>query len=386
MSEFRSLDALFNNIKSELDSAKSANIISLLFSFNGVGKTRLSTKFSDLNNGADSLKVLCYNAFLEDYFHWDNDNTIFKINPNSWIVELIKEQGLEKDIINNFKAVLNTKIEPFFDLENGEIYFNKSTGDENSESNIKISRGEESLFIWIVFYTILEQVIYALNDKEEERTTPMFNELEYIVIDDPVSSLDDTRLITLTINLIEVLKSYKGKNLKVLITTHHALFFNVLYNSFRNNRNLRYNDSRDNDFKRQAKVLSKNDIGFELNNLNDSPFSYHHDIIAKLQQAVNSDSIERYHFNLFRALLEKTSNFLGFSSFDKCIIGKKKSEIKSLLNSYSHNRLSDLEFKNVPQEHKDLFKLAFNEFIKEFKWNIPGDTNNSEHDRISINN
>ncbi len=361
MSKFRTLYALFNNIKTELDNAKGTNIISLIFSFNGVGKTRLSIKFSELNETSDALKVLCYNAFLEDYFHWDNDNTILKINPNSWIVELIKEQGLEKDIINNFKALLNTKIEPYFDLEKGEVYFNIPTGDEDAENNIKISRGEESLFVWIVFYTILEQAIYALNDEQEDRSTTMFNELEYIVIDDPVSSLDDTRLITLTINLIELFRSYKGKNknLKVLITTHHALFFNVLYNSLRNKDNL----------KRHAKILSKNDFGFELNELKDSPFSYHHDIIAKLQQAIDSGSIERYHFNLFRALLEKTSNFLGFSSFDKCITGKKKIEVKSLLNSYSHNRLSDLEFKDVPQEHKDLFKSAFNEFIEKFRWN-----------------
>ena len=33
-----------------------------------------------------------------------------------------------------------------------------------SSNNIKISKGEESLFIWCVFYSIFEQVIEELNE------------------------------------------------------------------------------------------------------------------------------------------------------------------------------------------------------------------------------
>ncbi len=361
MTEFNSIQALYNNVKNELDSVTDNNSASIIFSFNGAGKTRLSNEFSNLNNAEENLKVLCYNAFFEDYFSWDNENCILKLNP-SWIRDLIKSQELEKQIINNFNNTLNTKIEPYFDLEKGEITFNIPTGDETAQENIKISRGEESTFIWIVFYTILELAIDSLNAKEEDRPTDFFNHLKYIIIDDPVSSLDDTRLITLAVTLIGLIKEYKEKNLKFLITTHHALFYNIFYCSFKFEN-----------FKRNTKILSKDNFKFKLDKMKDSPFSYHHDVIVKIQKAVNSDSIEKYHFNLFRALLEKTSSFLGLGNFENCITGDKKEEIKRLLHSYSHNKLVETEFKELPNEHKDLFKLAFNDFIREFKWRTEND-------------
>lgn len=360
MSEFNSIQTLYSNIKNELDLVTDKNVASIIFSFNGAGKTRISNEFSILNyNDDENRKVLCYNAFFEDYFSWDNDNYILNLDPKSWIAKLIKDQGLEKQVIENFQYTLNTRIEPLFDLEKGEIYFNIPTGDETNQENIKISRGEESTFIWVVFYTILESAIDSLNTKEEDRSTDFFNHLEYIVIDDPVSSLDDTRIITLAVNLIELIKDYKGNDLKFLITTHHALFYNILYRSFKAEN-----------FKRYNKVLSKDNFKFKLENINNSPFSYHHDVVKKLKNAVDNNSIEKYHFNLFRALLEKTSCFLGLKDIEDCIIGEKKEEIVRLLHSYSHNKLIEIEFKELPNEHKDLFKLAFNNFIKEFRWNI----------------
>lgn len=358
MTEFKSIQTLYNNVKSELDSVTNNNSASIIFSFNGAGKTRLSNEFRNLNDAEETLIVLCYNAFFEDYFSWDNENCILKLNP-SWIRDLIKSQELEKQIINNFNNTLNTKIEPYFDLEKGEITFNIPTGDETAQENIKISRGEESTFIWIVFYTILESAIDSLNTKQEDRPTDFFNHLEYIIIDDPVSSLDDTRLITLAVNLIGLIKEYKEKNLKFLITTHHALFYNIFYCSFKFEN-----------FKRNTKILSKDNLKFKLDKMKDSPFSYHHEVILKIQKAITSNDIEKHHFNLFRALLEKTSSFLGLGKFEDCITGEKKEEIIRLLNSYSHNKLIETEFKELPNEHKELFKLAFNEFIKEFKWKV----------------
>lgn len=360
MTEFNSIQTLYNNIKSELDSVPDHNAASIIFSFNGVGKTRLSNEFRNLNDEEENLKVLCYNAFFEDFFTWDNENSILNLNP-SWVRDIINSQELETQIIKNFNNILNTKIEPSFSEDMSQISFNIPTGDETAQENIKISRGEESTFIWIVFYTILESALDSLNTKEEDRPTDFFNYLEYIVIDDPVSSLDDTRLITLTVNLIGLIRGYKEKNLKFLITTHHALFYNIFYSSFKFDN-----------FKRNTKILSKENFKFKLDKINDSPFSYHHDMILKIQNAVRSESIEKYHFNLFRALLEKTSNFLGLKKFEDCITGDKKDEIIRLLNSYSHNKLIETEFKELPEEHKSLFKLAFNDFIKEYKWRVEG--------------
>jgi hypothetical protein len=38
------------------------------------------------------------------------------------------------------------------------VTFSFERGNEEQEDNIKISKGEESNFIWSVFYTLLDQV------------------------------------------------------------------------------------------------------------------------------------------------------------------------------------------------------------------------------------
>lgn len=78
MSEFNSIEAIAKKIRDDLNSRNKKKNISLVYAFNATGKTRLSTTLTD---SMDENKVLCYNAFVEDLFTWDNDNFIFKINP-----------------------------------------------------------------------------------------------------------------------------------------------------------------------------------------------------------------------------------------------------------------------------------------------------------------
>ena len=126
------------------------------------------------------------------------------------------------------------KIEPAFDFDGEEVKFKIASGDDASADNIKISRGEESIFVWSVFYTILDFIISELTVIERDKSMDIFNNLEYIIIDDPVSSIDDTRIITVALKLIEIIESNQNNQIKFLITTHHALFFNVLVNSLKN--------------------------------------------------------------------------------------------------------------------------------------------------------
>ena len=103
---------------------------------------------------------------------------------------------------------------------------------------MKILRGEESLFIWSIFYTILAVAVETLRETPDDRSTHFFDNIKYIVIDDPVSSMDDTRIITMSLDLIELLKSIpEQQELKILITTHHYLFYNVMYRRKRINWN-----------------------------------------------------------------------------------------------------------------------------------------------------
>jgi wobble nucleotide-excising tRNase len=109
---------------------------------------------------------------------------------------------------------------------------------EGKYERIKISKGEESNFVWSVFYTLLEQVVSTLNENDTtNRPTDKFDSLEYVFIDDPVSSLDDSHLIELAVDLATLIKNsayIEGNGLRFIITTHSPLFYNVLHNELNN--------------------------------------------------------------------------------------------------------------------------------------------------------
>lgn len=392
MDEFGSIIEVAEQIKNDLLAQNDRKSIALLYAFNSTGKTRLSVEFDAINNDEENdeknfIKVLSYNAFLEDLFIWDNDNFVLKFSPDDWRIKFIQDQGLENKIVENFKLFTNSKIEPSFTIETygsevgefvlgksklggakaGEVSFSIAVGNDKVIDDIKISKSEESLLVWSIFYSILEAAIEELNTKEEDRSTNIFNHLEYVVIDDPVSSIDDERIISLAVKLFDVVKSHKNEGINFLITTHHALFFNVLFNSFR--RLAKRVNTRDRKYY-HFYIFSKNDNVFVLENQNDdSPFAYHILVKDKIKEAIENDSLEKYHFNLFRTLLEKTANFLGYSDWRDCILNEEtKEEVKGLANLYSHNKLSELESDNLSDTNKELFTEAFNSFIEDFKY------------------
>lgn len=185
--EYKSINGVYKKIKNDIDCTdkdnnNNINIITL-YANNGIGKTRLSKYFQE----SFSNQTLCYNAFFEDFFSWDNDNCLLKVYKNSWVLDLISEHGLNGKIIDNFKVFTGTKIEPDIDNATGNIVFRIPGNNRSNQNEIKISRGEESIFIWSVFYTVLETVIEILNENEEDRATDIFNNIKYVIIDDPVS-------------------------------------------------------------------------------------------------------------------------------------------------------------------------------------------------------
>ncbi|MBP6869167.1 MAG: AAA family ATPase [Candidatus Pacebacteria bacterium] len=357
---FDTIESVAGEIGSKLRSDSDKKKIVLLYAFNGVGKTRLSTTMHDALESKDdqvTTNTLSYNAFFEDLFTWDNDEYLLNFNSKSNIITFISDQGLENQITDNFQILTRSKIYPSYDLDSGHIAFNFAPGDDRSESNIKISRGEESLFVWSVFFTVLEAAILALGAKEEDRETELFNGLEYVIIDDPVSSIDDTKIITMVLELLKLIDSHEGNSINFLITTHHALFFNILYSEY----------SRNPKVKLFPFLLSKHATDFSLDEQNDSPFAYHLAIKDEIQRALDSQDLKKYHFNLFRGLLEKTANFLGYRSWGDCLDGEDKREIMRLVNLYSHGRLSDLESTHFPDEHKDTFRKVFESFVERWK-------------------
>lgn len=362
MDTFATLDEIADNIKTRLSGNYEKKKIALLYAFNGVGKTRLSTIIHIGEEGdgdENSIEVLRYNAFFEDLFTWDNEARVIDIDSNSPIIAFIRDQGLDKEITDNFQKLTRSKIFPTYDFASWQITFSFSPGDDRGEDNIKISRGEENLFIWSVFYTVLESAIQLLEEKKEDRSSKLFDNLKFVIVDDPVSSIDDTKIIMKAIELIRIIDSTKHNHIGFFIATHHALFYNVLWNKFRGKADCKFSPL----------LLSKNDNEFILREQkDDSPFSYHLAIKNEIQSAINNKRFEKYHFNLFRGLLEKTANFLGLKNWKDCLDAKEKDEIARILNLYSHGKLSELESREYPEEHKELFVGAFDNFIKKYHW------------------
>ena len=254
--------------------------VQLIYAFNGTGKTRLSNEFKSListsvDNDTEehsegfNRKYFYYNAFTEDLFYWDNDlindeKPKLKIHPNIFTKWVFKDYGQDQNVMDKFQQYTNGKLTPKFNDDFSEVSFSYERGNAENTENIKISKGEESSFIWSVFYSLFEEIIEILNVAEpNDRTTNQFDNLEYVFIDDPVTSLDDNHLIRQAIDLAQLVKS-SDSELKFIITTHNPLFYNVLHNELRDNKYKKY-------------FLDKNDFDeYVLKpQSSDSPFSYH---------------------------------------------------------------------------------------------------------------
>lgn len=327
---------------------------SLIYAPNTVGKTRLAQHLKEHNPEG----VVLYNSFVEDVFSWDNERVVFKMNPESELFETIVTQGLDSAIIDNFQRFTSGKIEPRLDFDSGEISFGIHKGDDSSVDDIKISRAEESIFVWSVYHSVLNEAIETLSDSSELRSTTAYDQLTLAVIDDPVSSMDDVRIVSVALALAALVKRASAVGLKFVISTHHALFFNVLFNSLRRKGDRSYVLAYD---------LSS---GWRLaHQSKDSPFSYHLGIVKDIQKAISENAIERVHFNQFRALLEKTANFLGHTGgWGDLLVGADAALVIRVLNLYSHDRFADIETSEVAAEYKEAFRGAFEEFLRAFRW------------------
>lgn len=353
---FNDINTLFGSVKSILSRQKKPILI---YAFNGTGKTRLTNLFYNMNlqDGESSLVCLIYSALFEDAFQWDNIvNELHFMVQDEWLRRLFEDEDLESRIKEIYGRYHFSHFEPFFDVENQLVYFQMATGDDESNDHIKISRAEESLFIWSVYHAVLDLMVDILSDKTENRTTDMFNNVKYIVIDDPVSSIDDTRIVSLAIDLVDTVNKLKELGLKVIILTHHALFFNVVNNIMGD--------------KATSWSLSSSYEGICRKDIKDSPFAYHLFAMTLIKQAIENNTIERYHFNLFRAILEKTANFLGYKHYKSLLTGENKDETYRILNIYSHSRIADMEPQDIPSDHKNLFADIFNDFLKSYNWKI----------------
>ena len=380
--KFRSLKSLAAKLRKDLrgvrgrkKTAKSngtnpikGNDCVLLFAHNGVGKTRLSMEFKDIGKKGSGADTLYFNAFTEDLFDWDNDfkedqERLIKFKSHSQFFKDLDGMGLDDQI----RAQLHRHAEFNFDInfvEEEIRFFRDVVEDGKSEraEDIKISRGEENLFIWCFFLAILKLAT------EAEEGQP-YDWVKYVYIDDPISSLDEHNTITVASDLASIIKGTKN-GVKFVISTHHGLFFNVMFNELKGKRT----PDDKNDIRRKAYILHRltDSSTYTLRDTTESPFLHHVAALAELKAAAKSGKISQPHINLLRSVLEKTAIFFGTQHISSCFKGHTKKDLYTrFLNVRSHAKYSVFEAQFLNETEKGMFLEILNEFLNLYKFRLP---------------
>jgi hypothetical protein len=358
--QFADLNALATHLRDELQNKK----FILLYAYNGTGKTRLSLEFKNLGKkvNADGETIerdtLYFNAYTEDLFSWDNDlggdrRKVLTLNSDSRFFAGLKE--LEMDVKIGKLLERYADFNFYINYEKWEVTFFREREKNGDPIPIKISRGEENIFIWCFFLAIAQ---LALDGEQAYRW------VKYICIDDPISSLDEHNAIAVGHHLAQFI-GRKDHSIKFVLSSHHSLFFNVLWNE------LREIDRKG--FAPHFLTRSRKTGEFTLTYTGDTPFLHHLALLKELCAARYADELCTHHFNALRGLLEKAAIFHGHQKFSACI---KKTEddpdetlFGRILNILSHGNYSYYEPTKMLPETKETFEKVFDDFVNFYPFN-----------------
>ena len=466
--------------------------VQLIYAFNGTGKTRLSREFQKLVDPKPTVKtqgrkkkLLYYNAFTEDLFYWNKKiKQQFKIQKNKYTEWVLRGGRNDDSIIKYFQRFTINDLTPKFHRRKPHntlthVTFYLTRENNKKAQKVKISKGEESIFIWSIFYILLKEIIVhkqaaitlersflqgmdnvnkiiasrqramdnankiiashqqamdnakkiitsrqrqmdeifqSINSRQRQmneifkdvtsywqkmnkisnKTTAMkpkevklqeqiekkqeldesfkeidarreefyrYGELEYVFIDDPVTSLDENHLIELAIDLAKLIKSSKSV-LRFIITTHSPLFYNVLYNELNSKSCYLLENLEGGSF---ALIEKKGD--------SNASFSHHLHLLQILENAVaDENKIEKYHLILLRNLYEKTANFLGYRGWRKILPeknGDKGKYYERLINLNSHDTLSNQSRQEPTQKEKEAVKTLLQHLKTKYNYRSP---------------
>ena len=328
----------------------------------------------DENGEIQHRDTLYFNAFTEDLFSWENDlendeHRTLKLNAASSFFVGLNELEIDNRIrpLLDRYADFDFKINFAFDERTGnitsaEVTFSRKVlsgvGDgarTDEVDGIKISRGEENIFIWCFFLAILQ---LALDGAEA------YKWVEHVYIDDPISSLDEHNAIVVGNHLVQLYREAQ-RPIKTVVSTHHALFFNVLHYELRNHLGgpLQYILKRD---RRTDGYLLAKQTG-------DTPQFFHVAALEDLWQVAQNGQAKTFHFNILRTILEKTALFLGHRHFSKCI-KKAADDADGILHQrfvdlLSHGKYSMYEPTEMGDDTKDYFLTILRGFVEHHPFN-----------------
>ena len=381
----------------EVDDRDQFTNCALVFAYNGTGKTRLSYDFAHYGRGEDNPQhTLYYNAYTEDLFTWDNDlenNTDHHllINQNSALIQGLAGSNFSDSLRKYLQVFADIDFEFHYDEDSPEIpdyvSFSKKvkqrqrvngvwTDFEADVDNIKISRGEERLFVWCFFRCIIDNVLGG-NDA--------YKNIEYIYIDDPMSSLDDNNVIAFAEQLYSVIRNqikqeinaYRAgregfRRIKFVVSSHHALFFHTMLHGLSADRKLgRYYLSRDKETDRLV-----------LKSMSDStPFYYNVAMMSEIQRAIKTGKLYTYHFTVLRSVMEKIKEFFGHNDFGYILEGityrgdilqqDELAEFYSRVVNVLTHQGSMFSPTLMNDDNKELATTLFNHLVKKYQFILP---------------
>lgn len=354
--------------------------IIVLYAFNSTGKTRLSVAFKELMRDKSTHKQtgIYYNAFSEDLFAWDNDMPHSEKDMKLRVVT----SSLNKLHVDLNEEKIRTLLFPYHvsydfrfnwigdDPQKGidSIRFFKA---DDPEKSIKISRGEERLFVWNFFLAMFMEANGNLGKHQ------------YFFIDDPIGSLDDNNLFITAERLVELMvQNYK--NSKIIVTTHHMGFFTTLQALMKNPDAgvLQYTEvvTKDghnvqaNDPKYEIKFLEREGEQYVITGNKKGTLQYHLLLLQELD-VVEEDEVQPLHFVELRQILELISSFQGRGGFGRALESAGVAEYNGMnvadrVNALSHQRVYERSVPVVHPNDRAMLKAVVNALKNTFKFSL----------------
>jgi hypothetical protein len=369
---YQSLRNLVTRLRDDLNNPTKPTQLVLVYAYNRTGKTRLSMEFKDVgkrkNNG--NADTLYFNAYTEDLFIWENDleadtSRYLQLNPDSRFFNGLKDLALDETIAGYLDRYAD------FDFDIDYAAWRVSFRKDDAE-NIKISRGEQNIFIWCLFMAICERMLDGHISYQSNK---------YLYIDDPISSLDDNNAISVACDLAQLLRRAAGGKdnngapapIKVIFSSHHALFFNVMCNEIGRSKEGEPKITH----KRYFLHRPNGDGVYTLRATDDTPYFHHVAALSELQRAAdpNTGKLYTFHFNALRSIMEKTASFFGHSEIYFCLKALDNEDDRALynraLNLLSHGKYAIHEPTEMGDDNKDLFRRILRDFVTKFQFALP---------------
>ena len=290
--------------------------------------TEKQNKQDILVKGAIALEVI-NNSFIKEKLLFietkQKELKMIKIKNeenNKKIIELKNSKSSTKDFADFINTILlNIGIQLKLDLD-GKDYILKHTNENIQLTIDDISEGEVNLLSLLFFY-------YELFDDDKQQNIK--NDVELIIIDDPISSVDHINKMF----IISLINSLLDKcNVQIFVFTHvWEDFFEFCYSR---------KDKNDTPF-RFFEIKKNGNSFIEKTNYKETPYKHHFKEVYEFSQRDNSndlDECEIYHTpNIMRKVLEE---FLKFKVTDSSPTKANINNIKIALCGNNISKIAEL--------------------------------------------